>query len=72
VNLNDYLSTIYFVNAKTIGLGQSYTVNYVQENGLRQYFGEAVYDAATDRVVVTAQAPTCMTKVASLSFIKLA
>eukprot|EP00347_Sterkiella_histriomuscorum_P014109 403362137 len=73
VNMNDYISKIFFYNAKGFQINYKYLVLGTQyPSSKQQFLGYANYEADTDRLVVKAQDPVCMTKYYKIDFQKLA
>ena len=69
VNINDYLQTIYFYNAKNLGNNVNYSVVITdnQGNQLSQY-NQALYDSLTQRVIFNADQPIDMTRIQQILF----
>jgi len=73
VNQNDYLKKIFIYNAQEFKNDMDYTVTATQYGTTDTIdLGSAKYNKDTDRVEITLETAVCMTKVATINFVKVA
>lgn len=71
--MNDYVQNIYLYNAEAFKINMKYDVTATMtKSQATQKVGLAVYDEDTDRLVVTADEPLCLSAIEKLDFSKSA